>query len=422
MHTYAQAQCILQLHGLGIRPIELPPPTENAVVLRQDPLPNELIQRGFVMVWLGSPDALQTGTRPIVLPRPPEVTVPVIQSGMSVEAAQAALRVLDLCARLEPPRIGGGLVIDEVPRGDTSVPRGTTVTLSIGIAVPNVVGRSLNDARAALTNVGFAVGEVTPQSSDQPDGTVTAQDPLAGSAVAQGRRVGLKVAVAPRIAVPNVVGRSLDDARAALTNAGFAVGQVTPVASGERPGTVVVQDPRAGAPFIRPLPAVDLTLAGVMVPNIVGKTLDSARRMLGDAGLNSVEKGWPRISFATVVDQNPAGGTLLVSAQSVITVTVGLTTGQWAPIAAGLLLVIAASVVTSRVKWRRKQRAPRCIRLRPRRDLGVQEIRLGTREIHHGSALLMDAEVRIRPVRDPGSQHIEASEAVLKAEEGRDHA
>jgi len=113
------------------------------------------------------------------------------------------------------------------------------------VEVPSVTGLPEAEARATLEALGFVVA-VVPQASDTvPVGIVVSQDPSGGEAE-QGSTVTIVVSTGPGQAeVPDVVGRSEADARAALTSAGFAV------AVEQRPdaapaGQVIDQSPRGG--------------------------------------------------------------------------------------------------------------------------------------------------------------------------------
>ncbi|WP_127819344.1 transglycosylase domain-containing protein [Microbacterium sp. CPCC 204701] len=90
--------------------------------------------------------------------------------------------------------------------------------------LPNVVGQSIDKARATLEDVGFSVAVGDPVDSDQPEGVVAAQNPGAGK-VAGGTTVTISPSNGQGITVPDVAGRSLEDAKRALRSAGF--GNVT---------------------------------------------------------------------------------------------------------------------------------------------------------------------------------------------------
>ncbi len=111
--------------------------------------------------------------------------------------------------------------------------------------MPNAVGLSQAEARAALVDAGFAV--TTAQvNSDEPPGTVVAQDPAAGEKVEPGSKVRVNVSKGVASAdVPSEVGNLVDEAESELTAAGFKT-SVTRVESDEPVDTVVAQDPSSG--------------------------------------------------------------------------------------------------------------------------------------------------------------------------------
>ena len=82
------------------------------------------------------------------------------------------------------------------------------------VAVPSVVGKSLEAARAAITDAKLVVGQVTEQPSDTVAKGVVIGGRRGGAKVEPGASVGLVVssgaAVPPeRVAVPGVAGTPL---------------------------------------------------------------------------------------------------------------------------------------------------------------------------------------------------------------------
>jgi beta-lactam-binding protein with PASTA domain len=144
-----------------------------------------------------------------------------------------------------------GVVFGQNPAGGASVSKGSTVRLLVSkgrslVTVPNAVGLSQVDARNRLVNAGFAV--ITAQvPSDQPVGTVTAQDPAAGTRVAPGTKVHINVSKGKAVVpVPSEVGNTLSNATAELEAKGFKV-VTTPVPSSSPADTVVSQSPASGS-------------------------------------------------------------------------------------------------------------------------------------------------------------------------------
>ncbi|MFE7844143.1 transglycosylase domain-containing protein [Microbacterium sp. NPDC057407] len=86
--------------------------------------------------------------------------------------------------------------------------------------LPNVVGRSMDEARGILQSAGFQVIDGSPVDSDMAAGLVAAQSPGAGM-VAGGTTVTISPSNGQGIAVPDVSGQSRGDAIGELRSAGF---------------------------------------------------------------------------------------------------------------------------------------------------------------------------------------------------------
>lgn len=92
----------------------------------------------------------------------------------------------------------GNTVVNQVPKGGTTVDVGSEVILYVQrseedtgtVSVPNVVGKNYEQAETTLTNAGFTVAFEGNQS-----GTVTAQDPKYGVSVAKGSEVMLTLEI-----------------------------------------------------------------------------------------------------------------------------------------------------------------------------------------------------------------------------------
>jgi eukaryotic-like serine/threonine-protein kinase len=88
-----------------------------------------------------------------------------------------------------------GVVVKESPVAGTRVTKGSTVSLQVSkgeATVPDVRGQSASDAKAALQTAGLVSVEFKVPSA-QPEGTVTAQKPLANEKAARGSKVRINV-------------------------------------------------------------------------------------------------------------------------------------------------------------------------------------------------------------------------------------
>jgi eukaryotic-like serine/threonine-protein kinase len=160
--------------------------------------------------------------------------------------------------------------------------------------VPQVVGTNVDDATGQLGALGFTVrvanGEFSPTGMAR--GTVLAVDPAVGTSLKEGTTVTLVPSLGPPpVAVPDVTGSSLDDARRAIQDANLALGDVHRVYSPTvHEGDVVRQDPSIGkAPRGSPVQLwVSKGRAPVPIPAVVGKQQNQAERLLKDAGFRTV--------------------------------------------------------------------------------------------------------------------------------------
>lgn len=170
----------------------------------------------------------------LTISRGPE-TVPVPQlSGYRLDRATALLKRNGL----EPGRVtrefseevARGAVISTEPDAGTERRAGSAVALVVSkgspVEVADVTGASLADAQAELEEAGLKVEVATETvtSDEFEQGQVAVQSPAGGSQAEQGDTITLTVSKGPEmIEVPDVVGDSVADAKAALEAAGFKV-------------------------------------------------------------------------------------------------------------------------------------------------------------------------------------------------------
>jgi serine/threonine-protein kinase len=181
------------------------------------------------------------------------------------------------------------------------------------VAVPDVRGLSVADARDTLRAEGLTVGNITRENNRNVDeGDVIDQNPAADSRLEEGGEVSLTVSLGvAETAVPELVGLSLDEASRALSEAGLRLGERTPVTSTEVRNTVTKARPAEGT-TVPDGSTVDLEVASGSneVPEVEGLSREEARSLLEEAGF-SVEEQERETADADpgeVVRQSPRGG------------------------------------------------------------------------------------------------------------------
>ncbi|HTY57322.1 MAG TPA: PASTA domain-containing protein [Bacteroidota bacterium] len=197
------------------------------------------------------------------------------------------------------------------------------------LSVPNVSGLPLAEASSQLEGAGLQPVEAdTRPDPDHPPGTVIYQNPPAQALVKHGRRVYLTVSGGEAMAiVPQLRGRSMRDAKFALERYGLQLGSINFEPSTVYPeNTIVAQSLAADSRIVRGA-RINITVSsgagtggGVTVPNIVGKTVNEAEKMLQAQGLN-VGNITYQLSYElipnTVVEQFPRAGESATAGQKI---------------------------------------------------------------------------------------------------------
>jgi len=197
------------------------------------------------------------------------------------------------------------------------------------VTVPDVVGKTLEEATTELTGAGFVVGETTQKNDDTVvTDSIISQSPGAGTSAEKGAKVNLTVSIgAQEIPVPDITDLSEADARTAIEKAGFTVNaQPAEYSDKVDSGFVISQSPVSGEKAAKGSAISYVPSKGIKsstVPSVVGLSSARARTKLTDAGFTvSVNKTYSdTVAKGVVVSQNPSSG-LSVNDGSTVTIMV----------------------------------------------------------------------------------------------------
>ncbi|WP_240770437.1 Stk1 family PASTA domain-containing Ser/Thr kinase [Nocardioides sp. GY 10127] len=222
-----------------------------------------------------------------------------------------------------------GHVVSEDPGAGARRLPGSTVEIVVSLGVeeyptPDVTGRTLARARAALEATGLEVGDVTRRWSETvAKGAVVSTDPDAGTVLRAGARVDLVVSRGRRpIEVGSWVGRDADVATRRLEARGLEVDASASVYDDTVPeGDVVSQSPEGGTLFRGDTVSLTVSLGPelVEVPNVRAQGIDAATQTLQDAGfVVEVHKVSDYLGLGFVYRTDPSGGTMLAKGSTVV--------------------------------------------------------------------------------------------------------
>jgi eukaryotic-like serine/threonine-protein kinase len=145
-----------------------------------------------------------------------------------------------------------GEVISSSPPDGTTVTKGSRVHLVISsgpqqVKVPDVTNQDTAAAHSAIHNAGLEYTD-DQVNSDQPKGTVIAQNPAGGTSVNKGTSVTLTISKGPNTAtVPSVTGESPDQATSTLQGLGFQVQVKNKSTTNQNENGIVIQQrPKKG--------------------------------------------------------------------------------------------------------------------------------------------------------------------------------
>jgi serine/threonine-protein kinase len=181
--------------------------------------------------------------------------VPQVNAGVEVAAAEQEIASVGLKSQLNPAedafsdRVPKGKVVTLKPAPGTPVPIGSTVTIVLSKGseprpVPSVTGKTKDEAFAELSAAGFEPVEGPTEFSDKVDGgKVIRTDPPAGTNLPPNNRRVTVIVSADSVTVPQVEGKSVREAKKILEEAGL---KVDVQFNNRDRARVVNQSPRAG--------------------------------------------------------------------------------------------------------------------------------------------------------------------------------
>jgi eukaryotic-like serine/threonine-protein kinase len=222
-------------------------------IAKVSPVHSNDIQRGTVVGTSPSGRAVKGSAVTILASSGPFTSVVPSVRGDKLSAAEAALQQVHLSYIVD--RVGSsepvGSVIGTEQTAGTSWPQTKPVTILVagGLPVPNFFGQSVPFAQQWAAAHGANLQQQPNQNSQQPQGTITGQQPAAGSLYQQGETVVVIVSSGPaEVNVPDVTGMTVGQATRTLQAAGFNV-QVESFGLGNNPnGRVWGYSPTGQAP------------------------------------------------------------------------------------------------------------------------------------------------------------------------------
>jgi len=187
-----------------------------------------------------------------------EVKVPNVV-GMTEDEAIETLEDADFNPIIADTSFGvslpPGRIFLQKPEANKIVKEGRTIFLFLSggeqvISVPSLTGKSVRDARLSLERVGLKLGKIDEIPSTHPKDMIFDQQFAEGTRLKKGQTVGITVSSGKgfgEIIVPDLIGKSLTEAKKILSDSTLTIGKVNYQISGSLlPNTVLDQYPAPG--------------------------------------------------------------------------------------------------------------------------------------------------------------------------------
>ena len=186
--------------------------------------------------------------------------------------------------------------------------------------VPDVVGKTRDEAEAAVEKASLSFDTTSSYSDSVPDGKVISQNVAVGTELDKGSLVTVDISMGPqpveRVEVPNVATYNLEDARRTMESAGLRFDY-----EGDAKGFVVAVNPKVGTTVDKGS-AVKVTLRvpepvvqKVQVPDVRGDdlTVEAVRAIVDSNNLGTFESaervvGDDKVEYWMVTTRNSDGG------------------------------------------------------------------------------------------------------------------
>lgn len=144
-----------------------------------------------------------------------------------------------------------GEIYDQKPAADKSIKANTTINVKVSLGtqvmrIPDLYGEDSTIAMNMLKSYGFKVSEIRDFSNTVPENYVIKTVPAKLQEAAIGSTVQVYISMGSNqlpVSVPNITGKTIQEATEALNANGLELGTITPVQSSRPVGTIIVQSP-----------------------------------------------------------------------------------------------------------------------------------------------------------------------------------
>lgn len=192
--------------------------------------------------------------------------------GVNVDDARNTLTNMGILAEVtyeESDTVDVGVVMDTSVEAHTELELGSKVTLTVsagsqGKEVPDVSGKTFEEANTALISAGFLVNKMEAYSDTIGAGTVVSQMPLAESKAPKGSVITITVSLGKeeiKLRVPKLIGLSEEEGTIEAIEAGLSIGSVAEAYSDTVEAGLICYQSFSHGSYVDPETAIDIQIS-----------------------------------------------------------------------------------------------------------------------------------------------------------------
>ncbi|WP_198347730.1 Stk1 family PASTA domain-containing Ser/Thr kinase [Nocardia terrae] len=207
-----------------------------------------------------------------------------------------------------------GNVVGTDPAAGTRVTKGSLVAVLVSSGKPKVpdvqAGQDLQSVNKAIRDAGLTPVDSGEIGSTAPKGSLAKVDPGPGTVLPANAQVKVYRSKGSQpVKVPDVKGKTEDEAKTALQKAGLTVSSTRDQYDAKiKPGQVVGTDPAAGTSAESGSGVVLIVNSALEMPNLLGSNVSAARSKLQGMGLSVTVRQLASNDSSIIISQSTAPG------------------------------------------------------------------------------------------------------------------
>ncbi len=190
---------------------------------------------------------------------------------------------LEITERRYSDSVAADVIISQSPAAGTAIKTGQEIAVVVSrgakqVELPDLKGKTVDEARVILSNIGAKFGEIKRETNDFEAGLIFSQSPVAGTTIEAGSIVNIMVSTGvevDKVVVPDIVGKTKNQAIIMLKDAGLSHGAIFSEFSDTVETDVVISQSLESGSQVDEKTIVDFVISMGVDPSTASTTINS---------------------------------------------------------------------------------------------------------------------------------------------------